>query len=127
MAARLPGGISNDKELWDFLLAKRDARSRVPSTRFELSAHLSESGKPGTTKTEHGYFLDESVDLGTLDTTFFSFTKHELEYIDPQQRQLLEVVRECFDSAGEVNYRGRDIGCFGASFGDDWFENMSRD
>ncbi|OJZ83788.1 hypothetical protein ASPFODRAFT_73203 [Aspergillus luchuensis CBS 106.47] len=127
MAVRLPGGISNDKEFWEFLLAKRDARSRVPSTRYEISSYHSDSGRPGTTKTEHGYFLHESIDLGTLDTSFFSFTKHELEYIDPQQRQVLEVVRECFDSAGEINYHGKDIGCFGGSFGDDWYENLAQD
>ncbi|KAJ5971450.1 Acyl transferase/acyl hydrolase/lysophospholipase [Penicillium vulpinum] len=127
MAMRLPGGISNDTQLWEFLLAKGDARSRVPNTRYNVSSYHSKSGRHGTTKSEYGYFLDESVDLGTLDTSFFSFTKLELEYIDPQQRQLLEVVRECFESAGEVDYRGRDIGCFVGSFGDDWTESLTYD
>ncbi|KAJ5339123.1 Acyl transferase/acyl hydrolase/lysophospholipase [Penicillium brevicompactum] len=127
MALRLPGGISNDAQFWEYLLAKRDARSRVPSTRYNVSSYHSKSGRHGTTKSEYGYFLDESVDLGTLDTSFFSFTKHELEYIDPQQRQLLEVVRECFESAGETDYRGRDIGCFVGSFGDDWTESLTYD
>ncbi|KAJ5770265.1 Acyl transferase/acyl hydrolase/lysophospholipase [Penicillium nucicola] len=127
MALRLPGGISNDAQLWEFLLAKRDARSRVPNTRYNASSYHSKSGNHGTSKSEYGYFLDESVDLGTLDTSFFSFTKLELEYIDPCQRQLLEVVRECFESAGEVNYRGRDIGCFVGSFGDDWTESLTHD
>lgn len=127
MAVRLPGGISNDAQLWEFLLAKRDARSRVPNTRYNVSSYHSKFERHGTTKSEYGYFLDESVDLGTLDTSFFSFTKLELEYIDPQQRQLLEVVRECFESAGEVDYRGQDIGCFVGSFGDDWTENLTYD
>ncbi|KAJ9325440.1 hypothetical protein DTO027B5_5001 [Paecilomyces variotii] len=127
IAVRLPGGISNDAQLWDFLLAKRDARSQVPGSRYNISGYHSDSGKHGTSKSKYGYFLDESVDLGTLDTSFFSFTKLELEYIDPCQRQLLEVVRECFESAGEVNYRGKDIGCFVGSFGDDWTENLTHD
>ncbi|KAJ9317800.1 hypothetical protein DTO271D3_1898 [Paecilomyces variotii] len=127
IAVRLPGGISNDAQLWDFLLAKRDARSQVPGSRYNISGYHSDSGKHGTSKSKYGYFLDESVDLGTLDTSFFSFTKLELEYIDPCQRQLLEVVRECFESAGEVDYRGKDIGCFVGSFGDDWTENLTHD
>jgi acyl transferase domain-containing protein/SAM-dependent methyltransferase len=127
MALRLPGGISSDAELWEFLLAKRDARSPVPGSRYNASSYYSKSGNHGTLESEYGYFLDESVDLGTLDTSFFSFTKLEMEYIDPCQRQLLEVVRECFESAGEVDYRGRDIGCFVGSFGDDWTESLTYD
>ncbi|CAG8947878.1 unnamed protein product [Penicillium salamii] len=127
MAVRLPGGIRNDAQLWEFLLAKGDARSRIPSSRYNVSSYHSKSGNHGTSKSEYGYFLDDSIDLGTLDTSFFSFTKLELEYIDPSQRQLLEVVRECFESAGEVNFRGRDIGCFVGSFGDDWTESLTHD
>ncbi|KAJ3496337.1 hypothetical protein NLG97_g2731 [Lecanicillium saksenae] len=127
MALRLPGKISNPADFWAFLLAKRDAISRVPKSRYNVSSYYSESDRYATSKTAYGYFLDESVDLGALDTSFFSFTKNELEYIDPQQRQLLEVVRECFENAGEVAYRGKNIGCYVGSFGDDWIENLYHD
>ncbi|KAK5987064.1 Highly reducing polyketide synthase VdtX [Cladobotryum mycophilum] len=124
MALRLPGGISNPSQFWDFLLTKGDARSRVPESRYRVSSYYSETERHGTLKTQYGYFLDESIDLGSLDTSFFSFTKSELEFIDPQQRQILEVVRECFESAGETDYRGKQIGCYVGSFGEDWIENL---
>ncbi|RCI09633.1 hypothetical protein L249_4165, partial [Ophiocordyceps polyrhachis-furcata BCC 54312] len=128
MALRLPGRLSTPSQLWDFILAKQDARCRVPPTRFDISAyHSKHPRRPGTTKTEFGYYLDDSVDLGALDTSFFSFTKNELEYVDPQQRLLLEVARECLESAGEVDYRGKRIGSFVGSFGDDWVENLLHD
>ncbi len=127
MAARLPGGISNPAEFWDFLLAKGDAKSVVPQSRYNISSYYSGADHNATSKTQYGYFLDESIDIGSLDTSFFSFTKNELEYIDPQQRQLLEVVRECFENAGEVGYRGKPIGCYIGSFGDDWVENLFHD
>ncbi|RDA92383.1 hypothetical protein CP533_4725 [Ophiocordyceps camponoti-saundersi (nom. inval.)] len=122
MALRLPGGLSTPSQLWDFILAKRDARSKVPPESYH-----SKFPRPGTIRPEFGYFFDDSVDLGALDTSFFSFTKGELGYVDPQQRLLLEVVRDCFESAGEVDYRGKNIGCFVGSFGDDWIENLTHD
>ncbi|OJJ41665.1 hypothetical protein ASPWEDRAFT_167672 [Aspergillus wentii DTO 134E9] len=122
---RLPGGISTPAQLWDFLLEKKNAKSRVPESRYNVSSYYSKSGGNGVIKTEHGYFLDDN--LAALDTSFFSFTKVELEAVDPQQRLLLEVVRECLESAGEVDYRGKDIGCFVGSYGDDWIQNLFHD
>lgn len=105
MALRLPGGSASPQEFWDFLLSKGDARSRVPESRYNVSAYHSESKRPGAIASEYGYFLDESVKLGSLDSSRFSLSRAELEYADPQQRRLLEVVREAFDDAGDVSFR----------------------
>lgn len=105
MSLRLPGGSSNPQEFWDFLLSKGDARGRVPESRYNVSAYHSTSKKPGAIATEYGYFLDESLKLGSLDTSRFSLSRTELEFADPQQRRLLEVVREAFDDAGDMNFR----------------------
>jgi hypothetical protein len=107
MALRLPGGLGSPKELWDFLLTKGDARRRVPESRFNISAYYSASGQPGTVISEFGYFLDDNIKLGSLDGSRFSLSRAELDSTDPQHRQMLEVVRECFDNAGEVNFKGR--------------------
>jgi acyl transferase domain-containing protein len=32
----------------------------------------------------------------------------------------LEVVKECLDDAGEVDYRGQSVGCYVGTFGGDW-------
>ena len=105
MALRLPGGLESPQDLWDFLLAKGDARSRVPESRYNVSAYHSDSGRPGSIATQYGYFLDDSVKLGSLDATRFSLSRAELEFADPQQRRMLEVVREAFDDAGEVDFK----------------------
>lgn len=107
MALRLPGGLESPQDLWEFLLAKGDARSRVPESRYNISAYHSDSGKSGTIATQYGYFLDDSVKLGSLDASRFSLSRAELEFSDPQQRRMLEVVREAFDDAGEINFKVR--------------------
>lgn len=83
MACRLPRGIRTPQQLWEFLLAGNDARSKVPDSRYNIEAFYDPSGKPGTTKTQHGYFLDE--DLANLDTSFFFMPRTEAEQMDPQQ------------------------------------------
>ncbi|GKT61721.1 polyketide synthase [Colletotrichum tofieldiae] len=127
MALRLPGGISTPEQFWQFLIDKRDARGPVPETRFNVSSYYSESAKPGHVKTQYGYFLDESVDIAALDTTFFRMPKNEVERADPQQRLLLELTRECLESAGETDYRGKTIGTFVGCFGEDWLETLTKD
>jgi hypothetical protein len=48
MACRLPGGVSSPAELWEFLLAGRDGRGRVPASRYNIKGHYSSSKRPGT-------------------------------------------------------------------------------
>jgi acyl transferase domain-containing protein len=117
MALRLPGGLETPQQLWDFLLAKGDARGRVPESRYNISAYHSTSGRLDTISTEYGYFLDDSVSLGALDASRFTLSRAELECADPQLRRMLEVARECFDDAGEFGFRGRSIGCYIGFYG----------
>jgi acyl transferase domain-containing protein len=127
MACRLPGGIASPQELWEFLEAKGDARSRVPDSRYNIDTYHSPSRKPGTVISEHGYFLDESVDLGVLDTSLFSGPRKELERLDPQQRLLLEVAREALDDSGEVGWKGSNMGVYVGSYGQDWYDLFHRE
>lgn len=127
MACRLPGGLTTPQELWEFVLAKRNARGRVPESRYNISAYYSAVPKPGTISTEYGCFLDESVDLGALDTSFFTLPRTEVERADPQQRLMLEVARECFEDAGLTDWRGKTIGCYVGNFGEDWVEMFAKE
>jgi len=124
---RLPGGLSTTEQLWDFLIAGRSARCRVPASRYNVSAYYSASGKPGTVASEYGYFLDSSVDIESLDTSSFNITRSELKQADPQQRLMLEVSRECFEDAGVTNWRGRKIGCYIGNFGEDWADMTNKE
>lgn len=105
MSLRLPGGLSSAEEFWEFLLNKGDARTRVPQSRYNIDAYYTGSKQAGAIASEYGYFLGENVNLGALDTSRFSLSRAELEFADPQQRRLLEVVREAFDDAGDVSFR----------------------
>ncbi|KAF7536474.1 hypothetical protein G7054_g4512 [Neopestalotiopsis clavispora] len=125
MALRLPGGISTPAQFWDFIIQKKDAVGPIPESRFNAESWVSKSGKPGYIGSAKGYFLDG--DIGAFDTTLFSMAKTEVEKLDPQQRILLELARECLDSAGEVSYRGKDIGTYVGSFGEDWPDHFARD
>ncbi|KAI9692407.1 MAG: Type I Iterative PKS [Bathelium mastoideum] len=125
MALRLPSGLKTPEQLWNFLISKRDARDRIPESRFNVSGFYDPSETTGTIKTEYGYFLQE--DLGHLDTSFFSMSRKEVERADPQQRLMLEVVRECLEDACEIDWKGKTIGCYMGSFGEDWCEIAARD
>ena len=125
LALRLPAGLKMPQQLWEFLLAGGDARGRVPGSRYNVASFHDATGKYGTVFTEYGYFLDE--DIGTLDTSFFSMPRMEVERTDPQQRLMLEVARECFEDAGETSWRGKCIGCYMGSLGEDWCEMFARE
>lgn len=125
LAMRLPGGIRDADTFWDFLINGRDARGPIPTNRYNPEGFDSRLGTKGAIQTRCGYFLDE--DLGSLDSSFFSMSREELGKTDPQQRQILEVTRECLESAGEVDYRGKLIGCYVGTFGEDWLRMGAKD
>ncbi|KAI9713353.1 MAG: Type I Iterative PKS [Chrysothrix sp. TS-e1954] len=127
MACRLPGGISTPEQLWTFLEQGQDARSRVPKSRFNIAAYHSPVKRPGSAITEHGYFLDDDVDLGALDTSMLSIRRNEVARLDPQQRLLLEVARESIDDAGEIDWKGSDIGVYVGTFSQDWYDAFNRE
>ncbi|KAI0860401.1 hypothetical protein F4860DRAFT_479113 [Xylaria cubensis] len=149
MAMKLPGEIDSEQAFWDFLINKKDARHRISEDRYNVdgfqtnanrhdavwleensggldesrNGSLSDDGHPGIT---YGYML-KYTDLTQFDASSFSVTRTEVEWMDPQQRILLEMTRECFENAGEVNWRGKDIGCYIGSWGEDWMEIHARD
>ena len=125
LALRLPGGIDSAEAFWDVLVNGRDTRAPIPASRYNPKGFDDSLGHKGAIKTQYGYFLNE--DLSTLDTSFFSMTQSELEKTDPQQRQLLEVTRECLENAGEVDYRGKPIGCYIGTFGEDWLQMSAKE
>lgn len=124
---RLPGGLETPDQLWEFLMAKGDARGRVPESRYNVSAYYSPNGELGTVATEYGYFLDDKISMGHLDTSRFSLSRTDLEATDPQHRIMLEVARECIDDAGEVNFKGRPIGCYVGNFGEEFLDLRNKD
>lgn len=115
---RLPGGIKSCSDLFEFLASKGDARNIVPKDRYNVEAYYDPTGKAGSMITKYGYYLD--VDLSQFDTSMFSMSDAEVNTLDPSQRLLLEVTREAFESAGEAEFRGKNIGTYIGNFTEDW-------
>lgn len=148
-ACRLPGGNHSPSQLWDFLAEGKVASNEVPKSRFNASAHYDGSHKPGTMRPPGGktlrlssfphhirganqaagMFLDSSIDLAAFDASFFSIPRDSAISMDPNQRQLLEVVYECLENSGIPleAVSGKPIGCFVASFATDYGDMQLRD
>ncbi|KAK7703237.1 Mycolipanoate synthase [Diaporthe eres] len=126
MGMRLPGGIHNATDLYDFLTNKGDARSVIGEDRYNVDAYYDPHGKHGTINTKHGYFLSD-VDFSMFDLSMFTLTAAEAEQVDPNHRLVLEVVREAFESAGETEWRGKNIGTYVGMFSEDWQELQHKD
>ncbi|KAI2634451.1 hypothetical protein GGS21DRAFT_543554 [Xylaria nigripes] len=126
MACRLPGGVDSDSSFWRMLVEKRSGQTpRVPKTRFNIDAHFHEDiSRPGSFNVAGGYFLDESPE--EFDPTFFNMTPIEAQWLDPQQRKMLEVSYECLVSAGVTleSISGSNTGVFVGSFTSD-YQQMS--
>ena len=53
-------------------------------------------------------------DVRSFDNTFFGISNLEAQYLSPSQRNLLEVVFECFESGGirMSDVAGTNVGCY---------------
>ncbi|KAF9886514.1 hypothetical protein FE257_011421 [Aspergillus nanangensis] len=124
MAARLPGNIRSTDDLWDVLLSQKDLSCEIPKDRYNIDAFYSDT-HTRTVKARRGFFLSD--DLADADPSVFGMGNVEAAQMDPQQRLLMEVVWECMENAGQVNWQGKDIGFYIGTFGDDWLEMSLRD
>lgn len=95
ISIRLPGGICNADQFWESVVNERGSHGPVKLDGSEDGHDLKKGMRP-------------------FDTSFFSMTDEEAKKCSPQQQRFLEVARECFEDACEVNYRGEDacVGCY---------------
>ncbi|KAI8625677.1 ketoacyl-synt-domain-containing protein [Xylariaceae sp. FL1651] len=100
MSCRLPGGVDSASSFWDMLVEKRTGQTpKVPASRFNIDAHYHQDrDRPGSFNVAGGYFLDGNPH--DFDPSFFNVTPIEAQWLDPQQRRMLEVSYECLESAG---------------------------
>lgn len=117
LANRLPGDSNNPSQLWDFLEQGGVAQNDPPKSRFSLEGHFDKSLKPHTLKTPGAMFL-EHIDPAEFDAAFFNVNRADAIAMDPQQRQLLEVVYEGLENAGLTlaEVEGALFGCFVGSY-----------
>ncbi|KAI0399293.1 hypothetical protein F4802DRAFT_610970 [Xylaria palmicola] len=125
---RLPGGNTTPRKLWDFLERGDVASRAVPGTRFRLDGHYDGSLKPGTMHQPGSMFL-ENTDLADFDARFFEVGGTEASSMDPNQRQMLEVVFESLENGGITlnDLDNQPVGCFVASYACDYADMHNRD
>lgn len=98
LACRAAGGVNSAEQLWESILAKRDASSEIPAWRWEPYLQRdSRNAEELKRTTSRGYFLDAIEDF---DPGFFGISPKEAEQMDPQQRLSLEVAWEALEDAG---------------------------
>ncbi|KAK8859176.1 lovastatin nonaketide synthase [Apiospora arundinis] len=126
MGCRLPGEVKSASGFWKFMMDKKTGQTpKVPKSRFNIDAHFhANNDRPGSFNVLGGYFLADET-LEEFDPSFFGITPIEAMWMDPQQRKLLEVVYEAFESAGVTldAVAGSKTAVFAASFTAD-FQQM---
>ncbi|KAM0273499.1 hypothetical protein ACHAQH_008324 [Verticillium albo-atrum] len=129
MGCRLPGGSNSPQALWDFISKGSVADNMPPASRYKYATHYDGSGRAGTTPSPGAMFLGDEVDIAAFDAAFFNTSHQEAGSIDPQQRQLLEVIYECLENSGETldRIRGANIGCLVANNGCEYESGTTRD
>lgn len=106
------------------LKEERSGQSDFPKNRFNIDSwHNPTKGRPGSLYSKGGYFLSHDDSYRNFNPSFFGISPLEATSMDPQQRKLLEVVYECFESAGKTldDVSGSEtacyVGCFNTEFG----------
>lgn len=104
MGCRFPGGANSPTEFWELLKKGFDGISLVPEERWDVDAYYDpDPAVPGKMYSNKGGFLNTPIDQ--FDASFFGISPREAEFMDPQQRLILEVSWEALENAG-VNPKG---------------------
>lgn len=116
LACRLPGNCNSPEDFWQFLLDGKIADTDPPKSRFDIKGHYDGTGRQWTMRSPGGMFIN--ADPRDLDAEFFGLSHSDATSMDPQQRQLLEVVCEGLENAGLTmeSLKSRSYGCFVGSY-----------
>uniref|UniRef100_UPI00188E6CB0 type I polyketide synthase n=1 Tax=Micromonospora sp. S-DT3-3-22 TaxID=2755359 RepID=UPI00188E6CB0 len=105
----------NLDELWEVLTRGEDCLREVPKSRWDIDDYYSDAAEPGTVYLRRAGFVD---DLTDFDAPFFRISPAEAQWIDPQQRHLIQSAWRALEDAGlSGRTAGRSTGVFvGASY-----------
>ncbi|PPT12090.1 polyketide synthase [Streptomyces cinnamoneus] len=125
MTCRFPGEVRSPEDLWRLVTTGTDAMGEFPADRgWRLDALFdTDPDQAGKSYISEGAFLHEAT---RFDPLFFGISPREAAAMDPQQRLMLESAWEVFERAGidPTSLRGRDVGVFAGSNGQDYRENI---
>ncbi|WFE55720.1 polyketide synthase [Micromonospora sp. WMMD712] len=102
-------------ELWEVVTRGEDCLREVPKSRWDIDDYYSEDAEPGTVYLRRAGFVDE---LTGFDAAFFRISPAEAQWIDPQQRHLIQSAWRALEDAGlSGRAADRSTGVFvGASY-----------
>ncbi|MFJ7043352.1 amino acid adenylation domain-containing protein [Streptomyces sp. NPDC101112] len=105
---------ADPRELWRVLLDGEDCLREVPASRWDIDAYYGTDGEPGTVYLRRAGFVDGLTDF---DPGFFRLSPAEAQWIDPQQRHLIQSAWRALEDAGLAGRPHRSTGVFvGASY-----------
>ncbi|MBW8808589.1 MAG: polyketide synthase, partial [Lysobacter sp.] len=116
IGCRLPGGASDHRAFWQNLIEGKDCLTATPANRYDVGTLGSkDKSKPGRLVGGRGGYIDG---FDEFDPAFFGISPREADYMDPQQRKLLEVSWEALEDGGlkPAELAGQEIGVFVGAF-----------
>jgi acyl transferase domain-containing protein/NAD(P)-dependent dehydrogenase (short-subunit alcohol dehydrogenase family)/acyl carrier protein len=94
---RFPGGNNSLADFTEFLWAGKSGIRPIPEDRWDVAAFTSQDEEEkGKIHTAGCGFLDQ---IDQFDAQFFNISPKEAQYIDPQQRLLMETAWEALENA----------------------------
>ncbi|MEU5262331.1 beta-ketoacyl synthase N-terminal-like domain-containing protein [Amycolatopsis sp. NPDC021455] len=127
MSCRFAPDLDSLDKFWEFLVDGRDSVREMPEKRWQPYA----AGSPQATNilrntTRKGAFLD---DIEGFDADFFGISPKEADFLDPQQRIVLELAWEALVNAGLPPHllRGTEAGVFVAANSNDYGRRLLED
>jgi len=125
-ACRLPGDVSSVDDFWSMLVERENCIEDIPVSRFDIDEiYNPDPDAVGKSYTRKGGFVSSAE---YFDYEFFGISEAEAKVMDPQQRMLLEVSYQAFNSAGydKKALKGTKTSVHIGLANDDW-TSMGRD
>lgn len=127
MSCRFAPNLDTPEKFWEFITQGSSAIGDMPVKRWSAYAETNPQATAalrGTTLL--GSYLD---DIEGFDAEFFQITPKEAEYLDPQQRFMLELTWEALVSAGIApsSLAGSDAGVYAAVNSTDYGRRVLED
>ncbi|WP_229882400.1 type I polyketide synthase [Streptomyces alanosinicus] len=127
IGCRFPGGIDSPESFWGFLSGGKVAVEETPEDRWRPYTKISPEFSEALRRAERpGNFIG---DVDGFDAEFFGITPREVEFMDPQQRLVLEVAWEALEHAGMAprSVAGTDAGVYIGTCSDDYGRRLLED
>ncbi|MFJ5925607.1 acyltransferase domain-containing protein [Kitasatospora sp. NPDC092948] len=127
MSCRYAPDLDSPEKFWEFLVDGRSTVGEMPDKRWKPYA----AGSPQATAiiretVKRGSFLD---DIEGFDADFFGISPREADFLDPQQRFMLELAWEALADGGVAPHslRGTEAGVYVAANTNDYGRRLLED